>query len=174
VDIPDLVRMLRERYGAEPAPTCRVCGGEMEIGYSGQGRVEWYCKNTRGFTKPATDHYWASQVMRRSGDSDVIALCDLVEQNTVPVLTMFAMERIWRGFERITREEFSEVLQRTIGANENYIDGVWPRFLDNPLLYSVSRSPIRQGEELFKLALSKALSGEMDKHCWSRPKEAQG
>lgn len=88
-ELKETIDLCRERYTRPPNPTCRLCGGPMEVGYMGQGRVEYYCAgeaaNWLGMEpgpekRKREDHYNASmQTQTRFGDCDVLALCDALD-----------------------------------------------------------------------------------------------
>ena len=95
-DVQALVARLRERYTAEPVPPCRVCGRRLTIQRIGGGMpIRWGCSgqvpdpdNPDGTVLVylpgrtiADDHYGQSIFTQvRTGDSDVLALCEAVER----------------------------------------------------------------------------------------------
>jgi hypothetical protein len=71
-------------------------------------------------------------------------------------LTLQDLEDVFRGFGKITIDEFRAVLKETIGASRDYADGCWGPFVSCPIGYCASRQPIIQGTKLTQLALQKA------------------
>lgn len=81
---------LEERYREPDIPECRVCGGDVECGFVGEGRADYWCRTaTRALDhgpwgterREAREHRAASKVtITRFGDSDVVDLIGVVRR----------------------------------------------------------------------------------------------
>ncbi len=77
-----LLDRLRHSYTASPIPPCRICGGKLEVQSIGGGQsTKWACPKPADVTYGDwSDHYAGSSfIQNRDGDSDVLALVELIE-----------------------------------------------------------------------------------------------
>lgn len=74
----------------------------------------------------------------------------------VMVMTLTNVVNLRHGFDRITIDEFAQVLKESIHAQRDYADRKFAEFQKDPIAYCGSRHPKVQGEALFELALTKA------------------
>lgn len=75
-----------------------------------------------------------------------------VHDNAEAVLEI--VNRLARGVARMTKRQFCESLKRSIGATEDYADGCWVAFQDNPAAYLANRNPQTQSLGLLRDVLS--------------------
>lgn len=79
----DAILLLRNRYGIEDVPPCRVCGEELHVASMGGGRLtEFACQNT-GFYEGNwdQDHYSNSKwTAPNHSDSMVLLLLEKYEE----------------------------------------------------------------------------------------------
>ena len=78
----EILDRLRERYTSDEVPPCRVCGETLSVQDMGGGNATKYAHSKPDGVsfRDWSEHYEASRwTERRSGDSDVIALVDLVQ-----------------------------------------------------------------------------------------------
>jgi hypothetical protein len=60
------------------------------------------------------------------------------------------LKQFIHGSNRMTRQQFRNVLRKSIGASKDYADGCLNSFRDNPAGYVITRNPDVQGRYLIE------------------------
>ena len=105
----DILDRLRARYTETPVPPCNVCGGELTVQSLGGGAATVYAHSApEGVAlRDWFDHYERSRwTQTRSGDSEVIALLDLVESLTTEPNQVESSDRMTPAEQRDVRAAF--------------------------------------------------------------------
>lgn len=76
-------------------------------------------------------------------------------------------ERMYRATQQITREEFVREVADFFHGDVDYVEGCWFQWCQSPMGYMYSRSPIAQGEMLFKMVQDKAQTEHITRRCFS-------
>jgi hypothetical protein len=68
------------------------------------------------------------------------------------------LKQFVRGANRMTRQQFRNVLRKSIGAWKDYADGCFISFKDNPAGYVTTRNPDTQGRCLIERCMELGAS----------------